>query len=137
MKSSWIWTAVVGLGALAALVAADRPAPPSKIDRGAYLVHHVAMCVNCHSPRDEKGDLINTRLLSGAPIPVSSPYSGQVWAYRAPNIRGLVGYTDEEGERLLMEGVNRNGARPRPPMEQFGMNREDAEAVVAYLRSLK
>ena len=129
--------AAAGLGLLAALVAFVGATPPSKADRGAYLVHHVAMCVQCHSPRDEKGDLIATRLLSGAPIPVSSPFPGQPWAYRAPNIRGLVGYTDEEGVKLLMEGVNRNGTRPRPPMEQFGMNREDAEAVVAYLKSLK
>ena len=136
-------TASAGCGlAVAALFAVRKPAarpaaPLSKIDRGAYIVAHVSLCVQCHTPRDENGNLIETRLLSGAPIPLSSPYPGKPWAYRAPNIRGMVGYTEDEGIRLLMEGVTRNGTPPRPPMQQFAMNREDAEAVVAYLKSLK
>jgi mono/diheme cytochrome c family protein len=38
--------------------------------------------------------------------------------------------------RLLTTGVWRDGQRLRPPMPQFRMSREDAESVVAYLRSL-
>jgi hypothetical protein len=33
--------------------------------------------------------------------------------------------------------MGRNGAPPDPPMPQFRMSRGDAEAIVAYLRSLK
>src|SRR5205814_10366240 len=106
-------------------------------ERGRYLVHQVALCVQCHSPRDENGRLLETRLLSGARIPVDSPFSGQPWAYQAPNIRGMVGYTEEEGVRLLTEGIIRGGTPPRPPMQQFHMTREDARAVVAYLKSLR
>ena len=137
MNRSFVVIAGLGLAG-AAILAARSPAPPaSKVDRGAYIVAHVAMCIQCHTPRDENGDLIPTRMLSGAPIPLASPYPARPWAYRAPNIRGMIGYTDEEGLRLLMQGITRNGTPPRPPMQRFGMNREDAEAVVAYLKSLK
>jgi len=118
------------------------PASPSTggnalVDHGRYLVHQVALCVQCHSPRDESGRLLETRLLSGAPIPVASPFPGQSWAYQAPNIRGMVGYTEEEGIRLLTEGITRGGTPPRPPMQPFHLSRDDARAVVAYLKSLR
>ncbi len=114
-------------------------APAAKnglIEHGRYLVHDVALCVQCHSPRDKNGRLLETRLLTGAPIPVNSPGPAQPWAYQAPNIRGLIGYTEEEGIRLLTEGITRDGTPPRPPMHQFHMTRDDARTVVAYLKSL-
>jgi len=37
---------------------------------------------------------------------------------------------------LLTTGVWRDGKRPRPPMPQFRMTQQDAQAVVAYLKSL-
>ena len=151
MKRSW--TAALGIGVAAAAVlaaqppreaaqkpsrkAAPAPATSSKVERGAYIVEHLSRCGQCHTPRDENGNLLMTRMLSGAPIPVRSPFPDESWAFAAPNIRGLAGYTDEEGVRLLTDGLTRGGTPPRPPMQQFGMKREDAEAVVAYLRSLK
>jgi len=117
--------------------AADPAASASPlVERGRYLVHDVALCVQCHSPRDEFGNLLQTKLLSGARIPFESPYPGLSWAYQAPNIRGMIGYTDEEGVRLLTRGVTRGGTPPRPPMQQFHMTTEYARAVVAYLKSL-
>ena len=117
---------------------AAKPAAPAGplVERGRYLVHDVALCIQCHSPRDEAGRLIETKLLTGAPIPFDSPYPGQPWAYQAPNIRGMIGYTEAEGVRLLTEGITRGGTPPRPPMQQFHMSPEDARAVVAYLKSL-
>jgi mono/diheme cytochrome c family protein len=38
--------------------------------------------------------------------------------------------------RLLTTGVWTDGNHLRPPMPQFRMSREDAAAVVAYLRAL-
>jgi len=124
-------------GAPATKTAPALPPADSRIEHGRYLVHQVALCVQCHSPRDENGRLLETRLLSGARIPVSSPFPGQPWAYQAPDIRGMVGYTDEEGVRLLTEGITRGGTPPRPPMQQFHLTVEDARAVVAYLKSLR
>src|SRR5687768_12765128 len=65
----------------------DNPAQAeSPVDRGKYLVHHVAMCVMCHTPKTNEGKLITAQLLRGAPMPVESPYPRQPWAFRAPAI---------------------------------------------------
>jgi len=104
--------------------------------RGEYLVSHVAMCVQCHTPRDAKGELDRTRLLKGAPIPLRSPFPHQGWAFAAPAIAGLPGFSDEDEITLLTTGRRLGSAVPKPPMPPFRLTREDAEAVVAYLRSL-
>jgi hypothetical protein len=39
--------------------------------------------------------------------------------------------------RLLTTGIGRNGSPPDPPMPLFRMSTADAEAIVAYLRSLE
>jgi len=38
--------------------------------------------------------------------------------------------------KLLTTGIWTTGTRLRPPMPQFRMEQSDAEAVVAYLKSL-
>ena len=118
-------------------VAAIEPAPAdAAIERGAYLTESVAMCVQCHTPRDAAGDLDRTQLFRGAPVPLASPFAGREWAPKAPAIAGLVGFTDEAAITLLMTGRRPTGEVPRPPMPQYRMTREDAAAVVAYLKSL-
>jgi mono/diheme cytochrome c family protein len=106
------------------------------VARGNYLVHHVAMCVQCHTPRDANGELDRTRLLKGAPIPVSSPFPTQRWAFAAPAIAGLPGLSNEDETALLTTGRRPGSDVPKPPMPPFRLSRDDAEAVVAYLRSL-
>jgi mono/diheme cytochrome c family protein len=121
-----------------AMVAPPRGAAPQDQDavaRGRYLVHEVAMCVQCHSPR-RGAALVESRLLAGAPVPVEAPLGIDDWALHAPRIAGFPGYTLDQGVRLLTEGVARDGATPRAPMPPFRMTREDAEAVVRYLQSL-
>lgn len=108
------------------------------IGRGKYIVEQVALCVECHTPRDENGHLQRTEYLRGAPVPVKSPpYPQMKWALKAPAIAGLTSYTEEQGIRLLTEGLTRDGRRPDPPMPQYRLNRSDAQAVVAYLKSLR
>ena len=122
--------------------AADVPAPggqtapASQVERGRYLVHHVAMCVQCHSPRDRHGVLQQDRLLRGASVPVESPFLGPRWAFNAPNIVRAPGYDRNAFVRLLTTGIANQGQPPRAPMPPFRMTRDDAEAVWEYLRSL-
>lgn len=115
---------------------ANRQAAEGQIKHGEYIVHHVAMCVQCHSPRDEEGELIETRLLEGAPMPVESPFPNKQWAFRAPTIAGLPGWRDEDIMALLQTGKRLDGSSPKPPMPPFRLSPEDAAAVVAYLKSL-
>ena len=107
------------------------------VERGEYIVHHVAMCIYCHTPRDEEGVPDMRQLLRGAPMPVASPFPRQTWAFQAPKIAGLPGgWTEVDTVRFLQTGVSPTGYQPRPPMPPFRMNEEDARAVAAYLRSL-
>jgi mono/diheme cytochrome c family protein len=115
-----------------------KTAAASLTNRGKYIVDHVAMCIQCHTPRDARGELQSGQYLLGAPVPVNAPPFPDVkWAVKAPAIAGLSGYSTEQGIRLLMEGKTRDGRTPMPPMPPFRMNRADAEAVVAFLQSLK
>jgi mono/diheme cytochrome c family protein len=116
--------------------APSRKADPATIERGRYLAHHVALCVECHSPRDRSGAIIPGQEFRGAPNPFPAPFPGVRWAIRSVNIRGLGGLPEEAVVRLLTTGIARNGSPPEPPMPRFGMSVADAEAIVAYLRSL-
>lgn len=109
----------------------------SSIERGMYIVHHVAMCVYCHTPKDADGRLDDRQLLAGAPIPVESPFRRVKWSFQAPKIAGLPGgWTEGDLVRFLQTGVTPTGRTPQPPMPPFRMNEEDARAVAAYLKSL-
>ena len=102
-----------------------------------YVVHHVAMCIYCHTPKDADGQLDEQQLLQGAPMPVESPFPRVQWAFQAPKIAGLPGgWTDDDLVRFLHTGVTPTGRTAQPPMPPFRMNDEDARAVAAYLQSL-
>jgi mono/diheme cytochrome c family protein len=104
--------------------------------RGQYIVTHVAMCIECHSERDEEGSLIQGRQYMGGAIP-TRPSWAREWAERAPRNAGLPGYSDEQALRLLTEGaIARDGRQLRPPMPRFRMTPEDAADVIAFMRSL-
>jgi Cytochrome c len=106
------------------------------VEHGRYIVENVAMCFECHSGRDGRGNLIESERYMGGLIPFAPPWAND-WATRAPRNRGLPGYDDALAMRLLTEGsIGRNGAQLRPPMPRFRMSRQDAADVIAFLRSL-
>jgi mono/diheme cytochrome c family protein len=126
--SGFVFCALVTIGPVA--MAAEQSA------RGDYLVSHVAMCVQCHTPRDSKGELDRTRLFKGAPIPLRSPFPNHGWAFAAPAIASLPGWTDHDAVALLTTGHRLTGHTPKAPMPPFRLSRDDADAVIAFLRSL-
>lgn len=106
------------------------------IARGQYLVDHVGMCSECHTPRDAYGNLDNAHYLQGAPIWIVPVHPMTNWANRAPALAGFQGFTDAQGETILEKGVGPNGLDIQPPMHVYRMNHGDAQAIIAYLRSL-
>jgi Cytochrome c len=106
------------------------------IVRGEYLVDHVGMCSECHTPRDARGNIDNSRYLQGAPIWIVPVHPMTNWANRAPALAGFEGFTDAQGETILEKGVGPNGLDIQPPMHIYRMNHADAQAIIAYLRSL-
>ncbi len=108
----------------------------SQIERGRYIVENVAMCELCHTPRDENGNPDKGRWLKGGPAQLRPSYPSPYWALVEPKIGGGPPGTDAEFIRLLTTGISRTGSPPNPPMPPFRMTRSDAEAVLAYLKSL-
>jgi len=111
-------------------------AQPGAIERGKYLVENVAMCEECHTPRDAGGILDESRRLRGAAIWIVPVHPMTNWANRAPALAGFEGFTEEQGEDILERGVGPNGLPIQPPMHIYHMSHADAQAVIAYLRSL-
>lgn len=107
------------------------------IARGQYIVEGVAACGDCHTPRDENGASDRTRWLKGAPVFFRPAQAVPGWPVVAPRLAGLPPASDAEIITLLTTGVWPQTDKPlRLPMPRFQMTRSDAEAVVAYLKSL-
>ncbi|MBL8296233.1 MAG: c-type cytochrome [Bryobacterales bacterium] len=113
-----------------------------KIAYGKYLAHEVSKCLDCHTPKNEKGELDMTRAMKGKvmeyqpidPIPgwhKTSPDitpSGRLWS-RWGGEGALVKY--------LVTGLTPKGTQAGPPMPTYKMKQADAEAIVEYLKTLK
>jgi mono/diheme cytochrome c family protein len=143
---SFLWvTIILGLAAFsvrggpqASLTpqAAKSGTNDSRIARGKYIVVGVAMCGMCHTPRTDSGEIDTSRSLDGAAVWLLPAHPIGNWPLKAPRLAGTLPASDEDMVRLLTTGVWTDGTHLRPPMPQFRMSRDDAEAVVAYLRSL-
>jgi mono/diheme cytochrome c family protein len=106
------------------------------IARGKYIVNDVAMCGQCHTPRTSSGELERGKWLDGAALWIEPATPTSNWPLKAPRLAGNPPASDNDLITLLTTGAWPNGSRLRPPMPQFHMTHDDAEAVVAYLRSL-
>ena len=126
--------AMVSVATLAA--AAGKPEASRVVARGKYLVEQVAMCTDCHSPRDGKGEFVRERWLQGAPLGFKNTVPMPAWAEVAPPLAGLPGWTEAQVVTLLTTGKDQKGEPPDPPMPPYRMSKEDATAVAAYLASL-
>jgi len=114
-----------------------KTADAGAVERGKYIVESVAMCGRCHTPWNQNGEGERRNWLGGGPTQIQATYPVQNWALVEPRIARRPPGTDEEFVRLLTTGISRTGAAPKPPMPNFRMTRPDAEAVLAYLKSLK
>jgi len=110
--------------------------PTGNAEHGRYIVEDVVHCAECHSSRDEQGNIVRSTRFLGGPIPFVPPWPNN-WATWAPRNKGLAGYTDELAFRLFTEGsIGRRGSVLRAPMPRFRMTPQDAADVIAYMRSL-
>ena len=114
-----------------------RASSAARIARGKYLVEQVGLCGDCHTPRDEKGEPIKEQWLKGATLDFKPIAPVPVWADKAPGIAGLSGWENNAAITFLVTGVASNGLPRRPPMPQYRFNVQDAQAIVAYLKSLE
>jgi mono/diheme cytochrome c family protein len=114
-------------------------ATPEKIAHGKYLANHVTVCIDCHSDR-------NFDYYSGPIVPGTEGKGGMemtevIGTLRPSNITpaALGNWSDGEIIRAITSGVNKNGEALFPmmpyPIYNF-LAQDDAEAIVAYLRTL-
>lgn len=108
------------------------------VERGKYIVEHLAKCSRCHTPGNVAGEHDGDHLnwLLGGPLQFQPTYPIANWALVAPRLAGAPPGDDASVIRLLTTGISRTGAPPKPPMPNFGMSQSDAASVVAYLKSL-
>jgi mono/diheme cytochrome c family protein len=117
-------------------------ATPEMLQRGEYLVNHVAVCIDCHSTHDP------TKY--GMPIvPGTIGKGGEDFAafvklrgtLESSNITSaaLKDWTDGEVLRAVTEGVAKDGKAlfPMMPYMNYGtLDRSDIESIIAYVRTL-
>lgn len=117
---------------------------PALVARGEYLVEHVIACGECHTPRDTQGRPDETRKLAGAPLFADLvPGVDSLGAIPVPNLTphatGLLAWTDEEIRAAILDGRDEDGDALFPIMPYWvfhNLTRDDADAIVAYLRSI-
>jgi mono/diheme cytochrome c family protein len=125
------------------------PAPELKvegtteqIERGKYLAHSVAVCMDCHSTRDwskYSGPLVEGTLGKGGEA--FDQRAGLPGAFYSKNItpEGITRYTDGELLRAITSGVTKEGKPLFPIMPHPNYGRtdiEDMKAIIAYIRTL-
>jgi mono/diheme cytochrome c family protein len=116
---------------------------PERVERGKYLAHSVAVCMDCHSQRDWmkfSGPVLENTLGAGGEI--FNELIGFPGYFSAKNITpyGIGDWTDGELFRAITTGVDREGKPlfPVMPYHSYGKtDKDDIYAIIAYLRTLE
>lgn len=126
-------------------VAEDEPISEEQaalIARGKYLVDHVAGCGDCHTPGGDDPD--PRRYLAGVPCLLTDTTSGFGGCLGSANLTnhssGLARRTDAEIKTMILDGWRPEGTALHPLMPYWvyhNMTDEDADAIVAYLRTVR
>jgi mono/diheme cytochrome c family protein len=114
------------------------------VERGSYLVNVVGACNDCHTPRNKDGSFDETRFLGGNPSFVDvAPKDDTMGNLPVPNLTadatGLADWTDDEIKDAFLNGNGRGDDALFPVMPYYvlhNMSDDDADAIVAYLRTL-
>jgi len=123
--------------------AASPDAGTTAAERGAYIVNNLATCGGCHSPSDATGMPIPGMELSGVTCLVDVDPDPAIGCLSSRNLTndptGLMNRTDQEIKDMFLDGVRPSGSFLVPVMPYYefhNMTAADADAVVAYLRTV-
>ncbi len=115
-------------------------APASGVDRGRYLVEHVALCVDCHTPRDFLGVPNRSLYLAGAK---NGPLGEDVTNITPDKETGIGDWSRNDIAELLLTGIKPDLDNVQGLMAEVieagfkNMQREDALAIADYLKSIR
>jgi hypothetical protein len=113
----------------------------AKVARGKYLVEEVAKCQDCHTPKMDNGSYIKSQWMKGTTLNLApaAPIAG--WHAVTPDVTpngALWKRWGDDGMTAFLEtGKTPRGGKAGPPMPEYTLKREDAEAIVAFLKSLQ
>jgi hypothetical protein len=85
--------------------AAGKSPNRQQITHGEYLVKVIGQCGDCHTPTDEKGELIQAKWLHGTKLNFAPTVPVPNWADTSPNIAGLQGWDHEKAIQFFMTGL--------------------------------
>jgi cytochrome c2 len=114
----------------------------AQIERGRYLVEDVGACKFCHTPKTESGEFDMSKHLKCAVLdimPLGAPPKD--WHKTSPDLTPTSRLWSRWGEGALLKyletGLTPKGTAAGPPMPVYKYSKADAEAVLAYLKTLK
>lgn len=115
-----------------------------EVARGEYLVNVVSVCTDCHTPRLPTGAPDMDNFLAGVEcFADADPADDEFGCISSRNLTnhetGLKNRSDEEIKNMFLSGVRPDGSALHPimPYWSYGnMTEEDADAIVAYLRTV-
>ncbi len=119
-------------------------APKSGIERGRYLVEHVSLCGDCHTPRNFIGVPNRSLYLAGAGAK-SSPLGEDIPNITPDKETGIGDWKRADIAELLLTGTKPNLDDVQGLMAEViqgaphgfkDMKREDALAIADYLKSI-
>jgi mono/diheme cytochrome c family protein len=119
-------------------------APKSGVERGRYLVNHVSICGDCHTPRNSIGVLNRSLYLAGATAK-QGPLGEEVPNITPDKETGIGDWKREDIAELLISGTKPDFDNVQGLMYEViqgtphgykDMEREDALAIADYLKSI-
>jgi mono/diheme cytochrome c family protein len=116
-------------------------APSSGIERGRYLVDHVSLCGDCHTPRNSMGVPNRSFYLAGASA--KTGFLGEDVSNITPDKQtGIGDWKREDIVELLINGTKPDLDNVQGLMAEViehgykNMTKEDAQAIADYLKSI-
>lgn len=113
-----------------------------QVELGRYLVENIGQCAGCHTPKLPNGELDKSKWMKGAIQdiqPLGTPPAN--WHKTSPDLTPSGKLWAKWGEgaiiKYLTTGLTPAGKPAGPPMPMYKYTPEHAEAVLAYLKTLK
>lgn len=116
-------------------------APQSGVERGRYLVEHVGLCSDCHTPRNRLGIPEPSRHLAGTKK--KPPLNAEVPNITPDKETGIGDWSRDSIADLLLTGTKPDLDNVQGLMAEVieagykHMKREDALAIADYLKTVK
>ena len=119
-------------------------APTSGVERGRYLVDHVTLCGDCHTPRNFIGAPVSSQYMAGASQQIG-PLGEAVPNITPDKETGIGSWSRDEIAELLISGTKPDFDNVQGLMAEVirgtphgykDMKKEDALTIADYLKSI-